>query len=241
MLLFASTCCLCVQGIWQWWSGCRLQIRKKKTHEKAAPLRIMVVLIFEKNKNCNEYSIKQGIDGFQTWQRWTLYQSFYFFNFVFFCAWNTALLALIVRLQLPMKNIKKRQLHWAHYIFTPARNLSGTAEANILTLLCDFCNNSQLLSYVHQWDIIRKLFHCAFFEILVICGTIGELKQGKNLKSRVVKTKAMGMFKNVQKIYKHVGKFIWHRKYCQDPKIIKIFLKKLCKFFAKYKNKFVDL
>jgi len=43
----------------------QLQIRKKKILRKAAPLRTMVVFIFERNKNRNEYSIEQGIDWFK--------------------------------------------------------------------------------------------------------------------------------------------------------------------------------
>jgi len=43
----------------------QLQIRKKKILRKAAPLRTMVVFIFERNKNRHEYSIEQGIDWFK--------------------------------------------------------------------------------------------------------------------------------------------------------------------------------
>jgi len=53
-------------------------------------------------------------------------------------------------------------------IFTLARNPLGTAEADILILLHDFCGNLQTAKATSRKVLQEKFFHRAYFEVLAI-------------------------------------------------------------------------
>jgi len=57
-----------------------IQKFKNKTHEKPAPLRTLVGLIFTRNKICSNYSISQGIDGFISFQAMNIAPIFLLFQ-----------------------------------------------------------------------------------------------------------------------------------------------------------------
>ena len=143
--LFQLVACLCmkfgnVEAI------DRLQIRKKihpTICEKAAQLRALVGLIFQRKKNRSEHSINEGVYGFPTCQWWTLHQSFDFFNFVFFCIWSTTLLALSLGYNYSTKKSQKAAPLRPLEFLTLRKNVLGTTKSDILTLLRNFCGNSQ--------------------------------------------------------------------------------------------------
>ena len=121
-------------------------------------------------------------------------------------------------------------------IFTLARNPLGAAEADILTLLHNFCNNSQTAKGTSTRKVLwEKIFHRAYFEALEIALRCHWRTQtGEKLKKQSSQNKGSGYVqKPVAKSTNTLEKCIRHRKCQPGPKACKTFIQELCKFFGK--------
>ena len=131
-------------------------------------------------------------------------------------------------------------------IITLARDPLGTAEADIVTLLHDFFDNSQTAEVRFTSKVLREtFFHCAYFEILATpLWRHWQTQTGEKLKSRVNYSSGY-VQKPVEKSTNTLEKFIQHRKCCPGPKaceniytrIVKIFWKvqkQICWFLGEF-------
>jgi len=97
-------------------------------------------------------------------------------------------------------------------IITLARGPSGTAEADIVTLLHDFFDNSQTAEVRFTSKVLREtFFHCAYFEILATpLWRHWQTQSGEKLKSWVNYSSGY-VQKPVEKSTNTLEKFIRHR------------------------------
>jgi len=97
-------------------------------------------------------------------------------------------------------------------IITLARDPLGTAEADIVTLLHDFFDNSQTAEVRFTSKVLREtFFHCAYFEILATpLWRHWQTQTGEKLKSRVNYSSGY-VQKPVEKSTNTLEKFIQHR------------------------------
>jgi len=112
-----STLCWFAHEIWQRWSGwLDTNWKEKASHKKAASFTKLVGLFFARNKLCSNYSIRQGVDRFISFQAIKIVSMFVIYQIVVCLCTKFGIVEAVDRLQIPKKKyLAKRHLHREHW------------------------------------------------------------------------------------------------------------------------------